>query len=960
MAEADLKQADELLQQLLALPPDQRSDHLQRSCGDNPALKALVDRLLRQATEGEDDPRFREGGGAELLGVETADFAPPLEAPRIGETVGPFRLLEVLGRGGMATVYLAERADGQFEQRVALKVLERVGETRARFEQERQILASLNHPHIAHLIDGGVTDHGVPYVAMEYVVGAPLLEYCDDRRLSIAERLRLFATVVDAVDYAHRNLILHRDIKSSNVIVANDGVAKLLDFGIAKLLEPDAMSHAAPVTRAAVPLTPEYASPEQIRGDAMTVAVDVYQLGYLLYLLLVGKAPYLTRAGDVADLIDAITHREAIPPSACVAQFSAEDDEVSASRGTSSARLRRQLSGDLDRVVLKALAKDPGERYSSASQLAADVLNVLNDEPVTARPASAVYRIGKFVKRHRAGVAAASLVLAAALTATTVFTYRLAVEKERATLAAAQANEVSDFLVGLVELSEPERSLGRDITVREVLDRAANRVGTGLERQPQMQMTLHTVLGQMYRELGAYDDSEAMLDAALEAQTNQDTGAVPDAAAIRLERVELYIYQGRYEDAVTESDFVLSVLDENDDAHHAHLVRTLRSRGQALREMGELDAARETLRQARSLRLYGLPTDERLGATIDLSLGNVEYDASNFDEARQHYLQARDRLLAEGSTPNLTLAHAHLRLGYVAFQLGELDAAEAQARESLNMYERIYSSDHPDMHAPISTLSAVHSSRGEFEEAERLLNRQLESVIEFLGSGHPTVATIVSNRGTLLFRQGRHAEAAESYRQAAEIERVALGPMTPGRGRSLSYEAYALFLDGDPSAEARFLEALEILEAAYEPGHTSIANVNHDLGRLYVQNERYATAEQHLRRALDARTEIYGEDSVRVAASKLYLGAALAGAGQLEDAEVLIEEARAWLTNRHGEDSLELAHANLWLADYLHRTGRSAEAKELFEGARSKIQSQHPADHWLSRLAARLEPRFAR
>lgn len=956
MASVDIRKADQIFRQLLDLAESERAAYLKLSCDGDPAVESLVRRLLAQTT-GSDD-RLSPGAALQLLGVETRDFAPrPANLLKAGDRVGKFRLVRELGRGGMATVYLAERDDGQFEQTVALKILDRSGETVARFEQERQILASLNNPNIARLITGGVTMSGVPYVAMEYVEGDPLLDYCNKRRLSVTERLNLFVPIVETVHDAHRQLIVHRDIKSSNILVTDQGMPKLLDFGIAKLLDSDALPHAAPATRAAVPLTPEYASPEQIRGGAMSVATDIYQLGYLLYLLLVGRSPYVVDSRDVAALVDAIIHRHPTLPSIRVDEPGDSEEEYSdqiANRSTTVARLRKRLAGDLDRVILKALHKDPNHRYRSASQFSADIKNVLGNKPVIARPDSVSYRMGKFVRRHSLGVGATSFAVIAAIVGTTVFTYQLAQEKEKATLEATKASEVSAFLIDLIELSEPERAQGREITVREVLDRAAARVDSELERQPQMQATLQSVVGRMYRELGAYSEAESLLDAALATQIQLTDTNHPDVADIYVQRTALYIYQGRYEHAIQEVNGAIAMLQAVAADSFEAVSSAMTLRGRALRLSGELDVARTALEQARFYhrRIESPAPDSDIA--IDIEFGNVEFDASNFDQAREHYLKVVDVFQAAGLQPNLDLARAHMRLSYVALELNDLTEAEQRAESSLEIVRNIHGQNHPDLQSPLGALSSIYSNRGEFDAAEESLNEQLRISTEYFGVEHPETATILNNFGTLRFRQDRFADAAEWYRQSVEVRKDVLGPEHPITGMTMSFEAYARYLAGDPKAEMLYRDALEVLAAAYEPGHRYIANVHHDLGRLYVEKGRYDAAEPYLREALEARRKIFGEGNVRVAATKLYLGACLSGRGELAEAEKLLNESRAWALEAHGEDSVEVAHADLWVADWLRRAGHEQEAVQVLEKAASTIRAETAEDHWLSRIVARM------
>ncbi|HZD53351.1 MAG TPA: serine/threonine-protein kinase, partial [Woeseiaceae bacterium] len=849
------RQADEILERLLALPESERAGFLSESSGGDLALRALVERLLAHATA--DDPRLRPGAGMEMLGVETGDFAShPGSLFEPGDRVGVFRLVRVLGRGGMATVYLAERADGQFEQTVALKVLDRAGGSVARFEQERQILASLDHPNVARLFDGGMTGRGVPYVAMEYIQGEPLLEYCDRRRLSIDQRLRLFVPVAQAVHEAHRKLIVHRDIKSANILVTQQGIPKLLDFGVAKLLAAEALPHAAPATRAVAPLTPEYASPEQVRGELMTVATDVYQLGYLLYLLLTGRSPYTVDSRDMTALLAAITERQPRPPAARISEPAGPHGngaDIFTCRSTVRARLRKRLSGDLGRVVLKALHKDPDRRYASASQLASDIGNVLSDRPIIARPDSVSYRTGKFVRRHALAVSATCIAVIAAIAGSAVFTYRLSHEKQRAEEEAVKAREVSTFLIDLVKLSEPERAQGRDITVREVLDRAAVRIGRELENQPQLQASLQSVVGQMYRELGRYEEAEPLLDRALALQSRVSGAEDPDVADVRVQRARLYLDEGRYEDAVGEIDLAVAALLPSDVELPRRLADAIRLQGAALRMSGKFDEARTKLDEALAIQSRVEPPDHRLMAQTLIELGNLETDVSDFVTSRRYYNDAIEALQLATSQPTLDLADVHLRLSYVAVERNDLDEGQERAQEALDIMRKIYGPTHPDLTYPLEALAAIQANRGQFDLADQSTRELLRISKETLGPEHPEVATVLNNYGTLRFKEGRFEEAAEFYRQAVELRRKVLGPQHPVTAMTMSFRAYALHLAGDPHAEARYREALEVLSAVYEPGHRYIANVKHDLGRLYVETGRYEEAEPLLRTALEAR-----------------------------------------------------------------------------------------------------------
>src|SRR5262245_56940246 len=485
--EPDWSRLEALLDQALEFPIDQRSTLLDRLGRDEPARRERVEELL--AADAAAGDFLNDGAGAWL---QSTPIAPGHSAEQgaldAGARVGPYRVIDELGRGGMGIVYRAERADDEFVQTVAVKLVQRGphGEnTTARFRRERQILAQLDHPSIARLLDGGHHTDGRPYVAMELVEGEPITKYCDQQRLSIDARVQLFRKVCEAVQYAHGRLIVHRDLKPANIFVTTTGDLKLLDFGIAKLLTDDNAAEATELTEPGLrPLTPAYAAPEQLRGESVSTATDVYTLGVILFELLTGQRPPASaRSGfDRASL-------EAEPPrpSEVVVPRNGDDarsiDEIAQARGVPARALAARLAGDLDAIVLNTLRPDPQHRYVGAGALAEDLERFLQGHPVAARPEGRRYRTGKFVRRHRVGIAvAATLVLSlvGGLAAT-------AWQARAKTLEAQKAEAVKTFLIGIFQGADPAQAPGRDITLRQVLDEGAGRVQHDLASQPAVQ-----------------------------------------------------------------------------------------------------------------------------------------------------------------------------------------------------------------------------------------------------------------------------------------------------------------------------------------------------------------------------------------------------------------------------------------------------------------------------------------
>jgi serine/threonine-protein kinase len=523
LAQEDLWQrADELLDEALDLPAGQRSPFLDRACGDDPQLRGLVERLISAAEI--DDPEFKSGGAlkgplGDRIRTELAE-----EESLTGTMVGRYRIVRELGRGGMAVVYLAERADGHFRQEVALKLLSAglvASHVSRRFDRERQILAGARHPGVARLLDGGAGPGGRPYLVMEYVDGRPIDRYCDEERLTPAARLKLFLQVARVVEDAHCNLVVHRDIKPSNILVTADGHAKLLDFGIAKLLDPEATSGDAAVSGSAIRLmTPAYASPEQVRGLPVTTASDIYQLGLLLYTLLTGRFPYGLGTGgngDPGERMRAIVQREPVRPSIAASAPAGEGwpppgqdpctpEEIAAARGTTAARLRRALAGDLDAIVCRTLAKEPENRYGSVAQLIEDIERHLEGRIVTARQDNLAYRMGKLIRRHAAVFATAAIAALLALALGLVYTSSLARERDRARQEAAREARVSEFLRTLFDAPPGAAPL----TPRQILDRAVVRVDLELAGEPEVQSDLLALLSGMYEDLGLHAEARAL------------------------------------------------------------------------------------------------------------------------------------------------------------------------------------------------------------------------------------------------------------------------------------------------------------------------------------------------------------------------------------------------------------------------------------------------------------------
>jgi eukaryotic-like serine/threonine-protein kinase len=491
------RELDSLFQRASELDRSGRRAFVDEACFDDQELRTAIGRLLEHADR-------------TLTNLKTPVDETAREVTLTGRRIGSYVLLRVLGEGGMGTVFLAARADENYAQIVAIKLIHAAfwqsESILQRFRAERQILANLNHPNIARLLDGGMTPEGSPYLMMEFLDGTPIDEYCRRKGLSIKDKLQIFQRLCSAVEYAHKNLVVHRDIKPANVLVTEEGIPKLLDFGIAKLLDSGDGLNGLAITRSTERLmTPEYASPEQLRGGSITTATDVYGLGVLSYELLAGTHPFADQRWNAVQMAHQICEVDPRPPSAarlCTPNAAPHQD-------------RRKLKGDLDQIVLMAMRKEPQRRYSSAAQMAADVAAYLNGYPVIARHNSRAYRARKFVRRHKLAVLTAMLLI---LTLTS-FSVGMGVLKQRAyreRLRAEQdrlmAEHASAFLAEMFRAATPEEARGRTVTARELLDRGASRVDKELGSEPKVQASLLYSIADAYSRLGVYDQAKNLAE----------------------------------------------------------------------------------------------------------------------------------------------------------------------------------------------------------------------------------------------------------------------------------------------------------------------------------------------------------------------------------------------------------------------------------------------------------------
>ncbi len=856
MDKAGWEQVDQLFEEALSLPTGERDAWLvQADVPDD--VRDRVRRLLASDAAAEE----RIGESAERLAREIVSTVDPRPTAHTdvafpeGATIGPYRVIRELGRGGMGTVYLAERSDDQFARQVAIKVIKRgmdTDEVLQRFRQERLILARLEHPGIARMYDAGVTDDARPYLVLEFVDGVPIDRYCDTERLPVEERLRLFLSVCEAVSYAHGKLVLHRDLKPSNILVAPDG-PRVLDFGIGKVLDQsEGEALTALVGRR---LTPEYASPEQLAGSPTSTASDVFALGVVLHELLTGMRPssHTSDGGPQHGPSDSPLSR----PSTVLTDPSKTTGPLAAARRSTPERLARRLQGDLDVILMKALHPDTTRRYPSVEAFAADVRRHLDGFPVTARPDSWSYRAGKFVKRHRFPVFSGSgLVLSVLLfaVASSLQQLQTARERDRADRERIRAQEVAGVLEGMFTgagFTSAERI--DTLRVRDFLDLSADRIIAQLEDQPATQGSLLRILGQAQIGFGGFEEADTLLTraiATLNAVPEQDRdpsamarakgelgglrmrqGQFEEARALLGEALDdsdpdsplgygdalhnlgvLHSQAGAWDSAAFALDSALSIRRSDPDANAVALGSTLSMRGGVAQRMGDLPLAVRLAEEAWQVTRAALDPDHPTVLTFEQNYAFMLHRSGASTEAVPLYRDLLDRYVSTiGRTPDYATALANY--GNALRGTDDLTGSLAALREA--------------------------------DELER----------ELLGDRSPARTFTLDALGSTLTALEQHDRALSVFNEQLSISLAAFGDQHPATAAARSKVAgTACALSAGPSSDAVTLidEAESAIRSAFPPGHPAVTDFLIRKGRCYVRLNRGAEARESLAEALQA------------------------------------------------------------------------------------------------------------
>jgi serine/threonine protein kinase/tetratricopeptide (TPR) repeat protein len=937
------KALDALLEDALNLSPEAREPWLADLRSRSPELADGVTALL-----------------AADANVNRSQFLDtPLHHPDEFQ-MGAYVLETPLGHGGMGSVWLARRADGRFEGRAAVKLLNQSllsVSGRERFRREGSLLGRLTHPGIARLLDAGVSQRGQPYLVLEYVEGQQIDAFADARRLSTAERVRLVLDVLAAVGHAHANLIVHRDLKPSNILVTADGATKLLDFGIAKLLDAEGGGEPETLTHAGRALTPAFAAPEQIRGEAITTATDVYAIGVLLYVLLTGRRPYELAERSASEIERIVCETTPLRPSATFdADSDADDDQMqrAAARGTSPARLRRRLRGDLDLIVMKALRKEPQRRYPTAAALEAELQRFLDGRPVSARPDSVAYRVRKFVGRHKSGVVA-GLVLVALLAGGIVRERTL---RGRAEAEARKAKEVEQYLVSVFEVANPfasRETRGADVTARALLDRGAARVDSSLSDDPDVQARLRGVLARVYAGIGLFDKAESLARRALEQRRALYGPRHPDVAEAMEHLGFVLLNQSRFDEAEPLLRDALAQRREllgNVSSATADSIQHLATLHQ---EKGALDLAEPLFRESVAIRRAIRGSDHSEVAEALNNLGLAIYLRGRYNEVEPLYREALALRVRHLGEDHPLTAQSLQNLAQLLQELGRYGEAEPLQRRALAVKRKTLGDAHPSVTVSLNNLGSLLAIQlGRPDQAEPLFREALMLDRKMFGEPHAYVAESLRNLGAALRLQGDFEGAAQHYRQALEMNRKLFGAEHVRIALNLGGLGSVKHLQGDLSgATALLREALEQFRRLQGDRHRNTLFGTINLAKALRDDGKASEAEQLLRGVmsrLDAANPAQREISISAHAA---LGSTLTNVGRASEALPLLERAFESSLQRFGPGDWRTVETQLALGLCLRALGQSARSELVLRDAAEKLRPHRLAQPRLALQADR-------
>lgn len=848
-----------LVDRALTLKGRERETYIATICRNHPAISTEIREMLESIEESERNHFMQEIRSDQknmLHDIRQQQGETPADKTFLNREIGPYRITEILGEGGMGSVFRATRADGEFQQQVAIKLIKnRTGsnETLHRFRVEREILAGLQHPNIAHLLDGGLTKDGISFLVLEYIDGKPIDQYCDENRLTIAERLELFKDVCSAVQYAHTKLIVHRDLKPDNIFVTNKGVVKVLDFGIAKLLDPQLQQLSGVETLPGQKIwTPQYAAPEQLTGKAVTVGTDIYALGILLHKILAGSYPYQLDGKNLAEMEHIIRNATPILPSQSLKQH--HDPETCAlSRKTTAKALLQTLRGDLDALVAKAIRKEPEYRYQSVKEISDDIDRYTSGTPIQAREGTYRYRAGKFIRRHKAGLSAAASFLIILLLFAGIYTWRITEERNLAQMERDKLEQVVEFMTTLFDTGNPIKNEGVSVSPQMLLERGVDEAKL-LKEQPDLQAHIYTVVGNIYMILGEYHLAEERYREALNINQKVFEADVPALAESMNNIARALTRQGKYDSARTMYRRALDMQINHFGEQHPEVAETLSLFGSWTPVTSMEEAARM---RERSLQIRRAAYGDHHIKVADsyIETGRIKRSMARPDEAIIDFNKALEIRTSILGPNHPDVAECMVLLGdvYTLYDVNR-DSAEFLYRHALQILQPKYQSYHPSLLHALGSYADLQSENGNHKQAQDLIERSLEVRQTVFGDNHPMTADGLNQLAEAFYEQGLYKKAADFYRKGLKIKAETLGR-----------------------------------------NHLALVGILRDLAKSLIALGEYPEARNHLRRALQIHLVHTDQETIGLTFGTLaYLNFK---EGNLSEAENLYQHALSFYKN---------------------------------------------------------------
>ncbi len=850
----------------LLLPIEKREQFIREKCKDDELLFQKVENYLNSIEES--TSLFSKADKVLDSAIKDAtNNKNGVSSKLIGSTIDKYQIVDLISHGGMGTVFQAKRVDGMYEQTVALKIVRHGMETPeniCRFENEREILAGLNHPNIAKLFDGGVTDFGLPYLVMEYVDGVPIDEYCEINKLTVRERVNLVISLCDAVQFAHNNLVIHRDLKPANILIDQNGHVKILDFGIAKLVEDRLDYDRNNDVTSTQAVTPAYSAPEQISGNTVTTSTDTYSIGVLLHRLLVGITPFDLSDDSPFSSQEKIVNQEPLKPSHKYNQLSVDhQSKVSESRSLSTSKLFNVLKEDLDAILLKSLRKEPKERYQTIDNLVEDLTRYLNNEPVLAHQGNFTYRSKKLFRRNYKQIIVAAAIILLSVTFSIFHTNRITEERNIAQYEAMKTAEVSSLLYDLFEANTPVQSLGETITAQELLERGLDRAEK-LVNQPELQAQMFSVIGKVYLKIGNLPKSKNLIDKSVDIYTRLHGIDHPETALAIASRASVHSSMGNYSDAEILYDYALGILENHSGTYLHNYTETINEQAYVLRRQGKYEEAEEVFRKN-----YNLLKDQHgeLNAKTVAALNGVgvtQFNRGNYKEAENIFRDVLDKRIEIFGKTHPDIAESKNSLGALLMNLGQFNEAGRLFEEAFHLRNRILGENHPKTLLTLNNLAIMQRDQGKFDLSSSTFKKVISKKEDRFGSNSVASAISYFSYGELLLMIEDFDSANMQFKKSLEVFREFLGDDHSFTARTKMNLGFGyLHTDNIERAENLIHEGYNKVIEIHPENTLERAIADHQYGILNLKKGNMEIANQHLIKSLDALNTLERIESAR-------------------------------------------------------------------------------------------------